>query len=129
MSPPDGANPGNESDPIGGKNENENCGKKPERALEQARADDFFQKIVESPDEPFQKILRSARDTFHVPCCHPGENDQPERHDPAHNHRICDRETERDGRFRLPFESRPCSWISVTAAEELPFSVFRSTAT
>ena len=97
MSPPDRAGPGNEAHPTGGKNENENCGKKPKRPLDQVRADDAFQKIVKTLDKPFQEILRSAGNTFHVPCCEPGKNDQPHRHDPAHDHRIGDREAEGAG--------------------------------
>ena len=97
MSPPDRAGPGNETHPICGKNENENRGKKPERPLDQARADDAFQKTVQALDEPFQQILRSAGNTFHVPCCEPSKNDQPHRHDPAHDHRIGDRKAEGAG--------------------------------
>ena len=97
MSPTDRAGPGNETHPISRKNENENCGKKPERPLDQARADNAFQKIVQTPDEPFQKILRSGGNTFHVPCRDPGKNDQPHGHDPADDHRIGDREAEGAG--------------------------------
>ena len=67
VSPPNRADPGNEAHPIGGKNENEDRRKEPERPLDQVRANDAFQKIVKTLDQPFQEILRSAGNILSCP--------------------------------------------------------------
>ena len=74
--PADRADSRNEADPIGGKDENENGRKKPKRPLDQMRANDSFQKTVETLNQPFQEILRSSGNMLHVPRSDLGKNDQ-----------------------------------------------------
>ena len=62
----DGANSGNQPEPVGEENENENGEKKPEGFLDQFGAEDAFEKIVEAFDEEFPKVLRALGDELHI---------------------------------------------------------------
>ena len=69
----------------------------PERLPHQLRADEAFEKAVQALDQPFQKILRAVGDLLHVPGRHLCEEDEGERHQPSHDHRVGDRKTPRPG--------------------------------
>src|SRR5438874_523653 len=77
MAPTDRADAGNESEPVNKQNENENGGEKPKGFADQFAPDDVFQKIVETFDQPFPKILRPARDWFDPASRDLRENDDP----------------------------------------------------
>ena len=88
--PANRANPGNQTKPIGGQNEDEDRRQKPKRPLDQMRADDSLQKVVQTFDQPFQEVLGPAGNTFHVARCDSGENYQGDGDNPADDHGIGD---------------------------------------
>ena len=94
MSPSDRADAWNEADPVGGENEDEDGGKEPERPLDQVPADDALEETVEAFHEPFQEVLRAARNLGHASRRQLGEHDEAEGDDPRHDHGIRDREAE-----------------------------------
>ena len=59
MAPSDRADAGDEADPVGGEDEDEDGPEEPERLLDQVRADDALEQPVETLDEPFQEVLRA----------------------------------------------------------------------
>ena len=97
MTPPDRADPGNEADPIGGENENEDGRKEPERPLDQMPANDSFQKGVQALNQPFPEILCPFRHWLHVARCDLSKNDQAERSNPGDDHGVGDRQAEDAG--------------------------------
>src|SRR5262249_29347058 len=88
-------------------NENENGRKKPKRPINQGPAKEAFQKTVESPDEPLEKILCSTGNWLHFVRGDLNKNDQAERHHPAEDHGIRNWEAEGteycDGLLRQAF--------------------------
>src|SRR6266850_2456612 len=89
VTPPDCSDPRNQSEPIYEQNKNENCGKKPKSLLHEVTADDVFQKIVQTLNQPFPKVLNPARDGRNPPRCDLGKNDDAGGDDPGHQHRVC----------------------------------------
>src|SRR5579859_5588515 len=71
-----GANPGNQPNPITKQNENENTGKKPKRPLNQVVPDNALQEIMQAFDHPFPEVLRPIRDFFHIAGGQLRKNDQ-----------------------------------------------------
>ena len=69
----------------------------PERPLDQVRADDALEQVVEALDQPLEKVLRAAGHLRHAPRRELREDDQADRDDPGHDHRVGDREPERPG--------------------------------
>src|SRR5262249_14226696 len=84
----------NEASPIGGENEDEYSRKKPKRSVDQTTAEDSFEKDIKTLNQPFPKILRSIRNSLHVPSSGLGKNDQAQCNDPAYDHRVADWEAE-----------------------------------
>src|SRR5438445_13365434 len=56
--------------------------------------DNAIEKIMQAFDHPFPEILRPIWNFFHVPGGYLCEKDKPESHDPGHDHRVGDGETE-----------------------------------
>ena len=97
MPPADRADAGNETDPVGGKDEDEDGGKEPERPLDQMPADDALEEAVEAFHQPFQKVLGAAGNLGHASRRHLGEHDETHGDDPRHDHGIRDRKAEGPG--------------------------------
>ena len=95
VTPADGADSGNQPDPVGGEDEDEDRAEEPERPLHQVRADDAFEQPVDAFDQPLEKVLRAARDLRHPPGRHLREDDQAGGDDPRHDHRVRDWKPER----------------------------------
>src|ERR1700741_4765582 len=93
MTPADSPDSRNQSEPVHEKNKNENCGIKPKSLPHQLATDDVLQKVVQSRDQPFPKILYAAGNRLCVSCRNLGKNDDGGRDDPCHKHRVCDSET------------------------------------
>src|SRR5205807_8710354 len=53
VTPADCSNSRNQSEPVHEQNKNENCGKKPKSLLYEVTADDVFQEIVQTLNQPF----------------------------------------------------------------------------
>ena len=122
MSPSDGAHAGDQADPVGGEDEEEERPKEPERLLHEVRADDALEQPVETFDQPFQQVLRARGDLGHAPRRHLREHDQAQRDDPRHDHGIGDREAERRA-ISTAFCDRPCSagaWAAANATVDHP---------
>src|SRR5262249_60392059 len=83
MSPSNRGDPGNEADPVGGENEDEDGREKPERALAQLGADDALQEIVQPADEPLQEVLGTFGNALHVARRDGLNGGHARRYDPA----------------------------------------------
>src|SRR6266567_3886963 len=70
VTPADCSDSRNQSEPVHEQNKNENCGKKPKSLLHEVTADDVFQKIVQTLNEPFPKILNPVWDGLYLPGCY-----------------------------------------------------------
>ena len=88
MPPTNGADTGNEPEPIYEQNEDEDRRKKPKCFPNQIAADDVFEKIVKAFDEPFPKILCSRRHRFDVARGGLGKDNHSSRDDPGNEHRV-----------------------------------------
>ena len=113
MSPADRADAGQQAEPVRREDEDEDRAEEPERALDQVRADDALEQAVDALDDPLQEVLRAARDLRHRLRRAAGEEDQPDRDDPRHDHRVGDRKSEGSrhlhGALREPvFRRRLC---------------------
>src|SRR6478736_8741810 len=64
VTPADGSDSRDQSEPVHEQNKNENSGKKPKPLFHEITADDVFQKSVQTLNKPFPEILNSARDGF-----------------------------------------------------------------
>ena len=73
MSPADRADAGDQADPVGGKDEDEDRGEEPERPLDQMAADDALEKPVEAFHQPLQEVLRAARHLVHAAASRLGQ--------------------------------------------------------
>ena len=71
VAPADRADAGNQADPVGGEDEDEDRGEEPERLLHQVRADDALEQPVDAFDEPLEQVLRAARDLRHLAASPP----------------------------------------------------------
>src|SRR5438270_1278875 len=87
--------PRNEPGPVGKENKDEDRSEKPERLLNQVRANDALEEPGEALHEPFKEILRPARYPFHAPCRELREKNDPRGHYPGHHHGIRDRKSKR----------------------------------
>src|SRR6266481_5105822 len=70
VTPADCSDSRNQSEPVHEQNKNENCGKKPKSLLHEVTADDVFQKIVQTLNQPLPKILNPAGDCLNPPGCY-----------------------------------------------------------
>src|SRR5262245_64136458 len=57
VTPADCSDSRNQSNPVHEQNKNEDCGIKPKSLLHEVTADDVFQKIIQTLDQPLPKIL------------------------------------------------------------------------
>src|SRR5437016_11720530 len=67
VTPADCSDSRNQSEPVHEQNKNENRGKKPKSFGHQLTADDVFQKIVQTPNQPLPKILNHTGDGLNPP--------------------------------------------------------------
>src|SRR5438874_8016591 len=107
MTPADGPDSRNQSEPVHKENENENGRKKPKTFPHQLAADDVFQKTMEAFNQPFPKILDAAGNRFHPASGNLCENNDHSRDDPRHQHGVCDSKTmtEVDQHLRLQWDA------------------------
>src|SRR6266436_4633036 len=70
VTPADCSDSRNQSEPVHEQNKNENCGKKPKSLLHEVTADDVFQKIVQTLNQPFPKVLNPVWDGLNPPGCY-----------------------------------------------------------
>src|SRR6478672_8878661 len=92
MAPTNGADSGNQSKPVHEENKNENCGKKPKSLSHELTADDVFQEIVQTLNQPLPKILNPAGDRLNSPRCDLCKNYDARGNHPGDKHRVCDSE-------------------------------------
>src|SRR5438445_9578425 len=93
MSPANGADTGNQAEPVHEQNENEDGREEPKSFAHQFAADDSLQEIVKTFHQPFPEILDAAG---HWPYSSRGglrKNNDTRSDNPRHQHRI------RDGEF------------------------------
>ena len=93
--PSNRAHAGDQTDPIGKQNEDEDGSEIPERSLRQMRTDDALKKVGKASHHPFPEVLRAFGDPLHVTRGELGENDQAQSDGPGDDHRIGDRKAER----------------------------------
>jgi hypothetical protein len=92
-----GADPWDQTEPVGKQDEDEHRGEEPERALRQIAPDDLFEEIPQSLDEELPEILRSTRNFqcgFFRRANSAGrqlsKKDDQARDDPGHDHGVAD---------------------------------------
>jgi hypothetical protein len=62
-------------------------------------AEDAFQKLVKAFDQPLDKVLRPVRYLIHAARRQAREDNQERGHDPGHQHRVGDGESQGSGDF------------------------------
>src|SRR5204863_1498992 len=92
VTPPDCSDSRNQSKPIHEENKNENRGKKPKSLSHELTADNVFQEIVQTLNQPLPKILNPAGDWLNSPGCDLCKNDDARGDHPGDKHRVCDSE-------------------------------------
>ncbi len=102
LTPADRANPGDQPEPVGEQDEDENSGKKPKRLLHQVGPDDPAKEVIKPLHQPLPEILRAPRHLLHVARGNLREDDDAQRDDPTHEHGIGDGKLPDQGQFRRP---------------------------
>src|SRR5262245_4438242 len=97
--PSNRADSGDQSDPIGKQDENENSREIPKRPLHQMWTDDALQKVRKTSHHPLPEILRPVWNPPHVSRGDLRENNQAQRDCPRNDHRIGNRKAERPRYF------------------------------
>src|SRR5262245_25036178 len=92
VTPADCSDSRNQSKPVHEQNKNENRGIKPKSLSHEVTTNDVFQKVVQTLNQPFPKILNLARDGLDLSGCYLGKNDDSGGDQPGHQHRVCDSE-------------------------------------
>ena len=67
--------------------------------LDEVRADDAFEQVVEALDQPLEKVLCAAGNLRHPARGDLGKDDEADGDDPRNHHRVRDRKTEGPGDF------------------------------
>src|SRR5262245_51314558 len=80
----------NQSKPVYEQNKNENRGIKPKSLSHELTANDVFQEIVQTLNQPLPKVLNPAGDGLDPPGSKLCKNDNAGGYDPRYQHRICD---------------------------------------
>src|SRR5258708_23593060 len=99
VSPTDGTETWQQTQPVAEQNENENGREKPESPFDEVMANDAFEEVMQAFDHPFPEVLGACRDLFHVPRGYLGENDESQRYNPRDHHGISDGKPKRTGNF------------------------------
>src|SRR5215510_8270361 len=88
MAPTNCSDSRNQSKPVHEQNKNENRGIKPKALSHEVTADDVFQEIVQTLNQPLPKILNPAGDGFDPAGSYLRKNDDAGGDDPRHQHRV-----------------------------------------
>src|SRR5262249_37282390 len=89
VSPADCSDSRNQPKPVHEQNKNENRGIEPKSLSHEVAADDVFQEVVQTLNQPFPKILYAAGDDLDPTGCDLCKNDNAGGYDPGHQHRVC----------------------------------------
>src|SRR5215475_15827744 len=102
VTPPNCSDSRNQSKPVYETDKNENRGIKPKSLLHEVAADDVFQKIIQTLDQPLPKILPETWNCLAMAHSGLRKNDDASGDNPSDQHRIRDPEaTELNKHLRL----------------------------
>ena len=83
---------GNQAEPVGKENKDENRREEPKGLFDQVRPDDAFEKLVKTLDQPFPEALCARRHVLNFSRGAAREQNQPQGDNPGDHHRVGDKE-------------------------------------